>query len=612
MASGESEGRQGVARRRAWGASCDLNGLLNCYTNALYSDSGFGDTLTPGAGFTQRANVAPASDVELLVQDKLIPAGATVTSSTGTGANTTWEAAVVVFTPATTTSTPPPASGAGAVSTFTRNPQGAQTSVSYALPGARTLSDTVTRSQAGRVMTDLGVKDGATTSGWAYTYDSAGRLTQGVLAANGPTPAVTYGYGYAPGGGCGADPGSGLDGARTSSTVKVGATAATTTTSCTDYASRVTSTTGGGVMVYNTHGDATTIGTQSFTYDSSDRVAAGSAGGTNQTVTYTLDATGRTVTRTGTGTAPGVDTSTTVYSYTGAGDTADLQLTAANTISERYLALPGGVLYTKRYATTGGDIWALPNLHGDTLTTTNTTGTPTGTPAIYDPYGNPLAPTTGLLDLTTDPTTRTGGLTDGWVGSHQRGTEHTGTANWTLMGARTYLPGYGQFTTTDPSYAGNTNPYAYPQDPINGYDLNGQCSKYRKVGGRCPDVGANVNSWVNRQFVRAVSGAAKRYSIRTGGSCGMNSGMMVCQGGWGHAYFNGGTTFGNTYLAGPGDQSVSPETIGHEKVHMRQWNTFGVMFPRLYFLQGLVGVNNSFEREAGLCSGNYIPKPCHD
>jgi hypothetical protein len=41
------------------------------------------------------------------------------------------------------------------------------------------------------------------------------------------------------------------------------------------------------------------------------------------------------------------------------------------------------------------------------------------------------------------------------------------------MGARIYLPGYGQFATTDPIFAGNTNPYTYPTDPINGSDLNG-------------------------------------------------------------------------------------------------------------------------------------------
>jgi hypothetical protein len=227
-----------------------------------------------------------------------------------------------------------------------------------------------------------------------------------------------------------------MDGARTSSSVKVrAAAAATTTTSCTDYASRLTSATGTGAMTYNTHGDATSVGTQSFTYDSADRVTAGTAGPTKQAVAYTLDAAGRTVTRTGSGTAAGVDTTTTTYSYSGGGDTPDLQLTAANTIGERYVALPGGVLYTKRYANPGGDIWALPNIHGDTMATTDTTGTITAAPAVYDPYGNPLSPATGITDLTTDPTTRTGGLTDGWEGSHQRGAEHTGAANWILMGA---------------------------------------------------------------------------------------------------------------------------------------------------------------------------------
>ena len=38
----------------------------------FYADSGFADTLTAGAGFTGRATIAPAGDMELLVEDQLV------------------------------------------------------------------------------------------------------------------------------------------------------------------------------------------------------------------------------------------------------------------------------------------------------------------------------------------------------------------------------------------------------------------------------------------------------------------------------------------------------------------------------------------------------------
>ncbi len=47
-----------------------------------YVDSGFGDTLKAGTGFTQRANVSPAGDIELLSEDQAQPsAGATPNAS---------------------------------------------------------------------------------------------------------------------------------------------------------------------------------------------------------------------------------------------------------------------------------------------------------------------------------------------------------------------------------------------------------------------------------------------------------------------------------------------------------------------------------------------------
>jgi hypothetical protein len=56
----------------------------------LYADSGFGDTLTPGTGYTGRINLAPAADMELLAEDQPASQGATPNATTSTGPGTTW------------------------------------------------------------------------------------------------------------------------------------------------------------------------------------------------------------------------------------------------------------------------------------------------------------------------------------------------------------------------------------------------------------------------------------------------------------------------------------------------------------------------------------------
>ena len=64
----------------------------------FYADSGFGDTLTPGSGFTGRVNVSPTSDMELLIEDQQVAAqGATPAATVTTSAKTTWLMATLVL-----------------------------------------------------------------------------------------------------------------------------------------------------------------------------------------------------------------------------------------------------------------------------------------------------------------------------------------------------------------------------------------------------------------------------------------------------------------------------------------------------------------------------------
>jgi hypothetical protein len=77
----------------------------------FYIDSGFGDTLTAGSGYTQRANVSNTGDMELLAEDQAVGSGATPNATAGTGAKTVWLMATIVLK----SGTPPLAAAANAV-----------------------------------------------------------------------------------------------------------------------------------------------------------------------------------------------------------------------------------------------------------------------------------------------------------------------------------------------------------------------------------------------------------------------------------------------------------------------------------------------------------------
>ena len=68
------------------------------WRSVFYVDSGFSDTLTAGSGLTSRVNVGKVGDMEMLAEEQSLgSAGATPNASVGTGANTIWLVATVVF-----------------------------------------------------------------------------------------------------------------------------------------------------------------------------------------------------------------------------------------------------------------------------------------------------------------------------------------------------------------------------------------------------------------------------------------------------------------------------------------------------------------------------------
>jgi YD repeat-containing protein len=199
--------------------------------------------------------------------------------------------------------------------------------------------DVVARSQSGRVY-DEAVDGADAFAGNNFDYDPAGRLMSARV------PGHAYTYTYATSGGCGPMPNAGLNTNRTSMNDN-----GATTMHCYDAADRLTSSSDASVgsPAYDARGNTTTLGTQSLTYDGTDRHTKTVAGST--TVTYVRDATDRIVSRSENGT-------TTKLGYSGPGDSSDYSLDSLGvSAAERTISLHGGVLLTKRSA---GDVWSYP------------------------------------------------------------------------------------------------------------------------------------------------------------------------------------------------------------------------------------------------------------
>ena len=182
--------------------------------------------------------------------------------------------------------------------------------------------------------------------------------------------------------------------------------------------------------------------------------------------TFNRDPLGR-VSTTNIATNGGASQNTVTNHYAGTSDSPTwTQDQVAGTWS-RNVTGPGGslaILETGTGTSTTKAELQLANPHGDVVATidvnANVEASAMSPVADYDEYG--------IVVTATAPSPY------GWVGTAMRSSANQG--GLIQMGARMYNPATGRFLTPDPVPGGTPNPYTYPPDPVNMYDLAGTAS----------------------------------------------------------------------------------------------------------------------------------------
>ena len=144
------------------------------------------------------------------------------------------------------------------------------------------------------------------------------------------------------------------------------------------------------------------------------------------------------------------------------------------------MALAGGAVLTRRFVVTPPlavtDVWRYPDVGGHVAATATYAGSLLGPPVLVGTTKHSYTP-----DGTGPPPDNSDGDYDyGWLGSHQRPTDHGLPTTIVQMGARPYAPSLGRFLSVDPIEGGSCNDYDYVcGDPVNGLDLTGTHCSWR-------------------------------------------------------------------------------------------------------------------------------------